>query len=242
MTGAVAMLPRVPLARVLRRVDAIWHPEGAPHHLLYATTGAGKSTLVKELLSLCPEERVLLLEPKRNPDAVYEGPPGDPWRWGRPVTSIRPMFGHDGDPGGGPSGMFYRLTGSPDREDTKRRFEKALEIVANEGCTVLVLDDVKEITKQLQLAWIVESILNLGRSAGICAVLSTTETSYVAGRSQSAMTWVGHTGGTLPAARAAAELLGWRGRDRQDMLVGMGRYSWVYQDHEAGTAGPALVT
>jgi hypothetical protein len=88
------------------------------------------------------------------------------------------MFGYDGEPGGGPAGLWYRLTGSPDRGDTARRFGAALEIVANEGHTILVLDEVKDICKQLRLTEAVESILNLGRSAGICAILSTTETSY----------------------------------------------------------------
>jgi hypothetical protein len=235
-------LPAASLGRVLERVGAVWSPQAAPHHLVYAATGAGKSTLIKALLGLAGAERVLLVEPKRGADPVYEGPPGDPHRWGRPVTGLRPMFGYDGEPGGGPAGLWYRLTGSPDRGDTARRFGAALEIVANEGHTILVLDDVKEVCKQLRLTEAVESILNLGRSAGICAILSTTETSYVSGRSQGAMTWVGYTGGSLDAAKAGAGLLGWRGRDRQDVCASMPRYGWVYQDHETGAAGPVLVT
>lgn len=235
-------IPAAPMATVLDRVDAIWGPAGAPHHLIYAATGAGKSTLIKALLGLCPRERALVLEPKRNTDPVYEGPAADPWRWGRPITAISPRFGYEGCPGGGPSGMFYRLTGSPDREDTARRFATALDIVANEGATVLVLDDVKEICKQLRLAGQVESILNLGRSAGICAVLATTETSYVAGRSQGALCWVGFTGGSLAAARAGAELLGWRGAARQDICASLSRHTWLYQDHEAGSSGAILIT
>jgi hypothetical protein len=235
-------LPEASLDRVLRRVDAIWGPDAAPHHLVYAATGAGKSTLIKALLNLCRYSRVLLLEPKRNADPVYAGPPDDPHRWGKPVTDITPRFGFEGERGGGPGRMRYRLIGSPDRDDTARRFGAALDIVANEGHCVLLLDDVKEICKQLKLGDRVESILNLGRSSGICAVLSTTETSYVAGRSQGSMVWVGYTGGSLPAAKAGADLLGWRGRERQDVCAGLGRHSWVYQDHEDGSAGPVLVT
>jgi hypothetical protein len=235
-------LPEAPLERVLRRVDAIWSPEMAPHHLIYAATGAGKTTLIKALLGLCPKSRVLVLEPKRNADPAYEGPPDDPHEWGRPVEHVTPRFGFEGEDGGGPWGMRYRLQGSPDREDTARRFSAALEIVANEGSAVLVCDDVKEISKQLKLGDQVESLMNLGRSAGICAVLSTTETSYVAGRSQGSMTWAGYTGGSLPAARAGAELLGWRGRERQDLCASIRRYHWVFQEHEEGSAGPVLVT
>ncbi len=234
-------LPAVNLGRALRRVSAVWGPDAAPHHLIYASTGAGKSTLIKALLSLCGHERVLLLEPKRNADPAYQGPVGDPWQYGRPVTTISPMFGYQGEPGGGPAGLWYRLLGEPDRDATAARFAAALDIVANEGCTVLVLDDVKEVCKQLKLGDRVESILNLGRSAGICAILSTTETSYVAGRSQGSMTWAGFTGGSLDAAKAAAGLLGWRGRERQDYCAAVGRHSWIYQDHEAGAAGAVLV-
>jgi hypothetical protein len=235
-------LRSAPLARVLERVDSIWSPACAPHHLLLGGTGAGKSTRIKDLLGLARDERVLLIEPKRGPDVVYEGPPGDPFRWGKPVSAITQMFGYDGEPGGGPAGLWYRLTGNPDRTDTARRFAAALDIVANEGHVVLIFDDVKEICRQLRLTEQVESILNLGRSAGICAVLATTEVSYVAGRSQGAMVWVGFTGGGLDAAKAAAGLLGWRGRERQDVCASMPRYGWIYQDHESGGAGPVLVT
>jgi hypothetical protein len=234
-------LPEVPLDRVLDRVDSIWGPGDASHHLVYGTTGAGKSTLIKALLGLCGPERVLVLEPKRNADAAYAGTPDDPDRWGRQVTRIEPRFGFEGDAGGGPESMWYRLTGAPDRKDTERRFGQALEIVANEGHTVLVLDDVKEICKQLRRRDQVESILSLGRSAGICAILSTTETSYVAGRSQGSMTWVGYTGGSLPAAKAGAELLGWRGQERQDLCAAIPRHAWIFQEQETGSAGPVLI-
>lgn len=230
MTG----LPRADLGRVLDRVAAIWSPRAAPHHLIYGASGAGKSTLIRQLAARREYARLLLIEPKRQPDPVYEG-------FAAPVMTIAPRFGSDGE-GGGPYGRWFRLTGAPDREDTRRRIGAALEIVANEGRTLLVLDDVKEICKQLGLRDLVESILNLGRSAGICAVLSTTETAYVAGRSQGAMIWVGYTGGGLAAARAGAELLGWRGAARQDECARTGRYEWIYQDHENGEAGPVLVT
>jgi hypothetical protein len=240
-TAPPAELPVVPLGRALRRAGAIWGPD-APHQLIYAATGAGKSTLIKELLGLCRAERVLLLEPKRNEDPAYAGTPEDPHRWGRAVPVVRPRFGFEGERGGGPAGTWFRLLGSPDRADTGRRFGEALDIVANEGCTVLVLDDVKEISKQLRLGDQVESLMNLGRSSGLCAVLSTTETSYVAGRSQGSMTWVGYTGGSLPAAKAGAELLGWRGRDRQDYVARLKRHQWIFSENEDGSAGPALVT
>lgn len=232
--------PPVPLERVLLRVDAIWGPHAAPHQLLLGQTGSGKTTLVKALLlRLCGMERVLTFDPKPNHDPIWDGPHGDPWYWGRPVETIGPMFGYDDEPGGGPNRMWWRITGSPDRADTARRFADALRIVANEGHTVPVLEDVRETCRQLGLAKDVDSILNLGRSANVCAILSTTETAYVSGRSQGGIIWVGHTSG-LPAAKAGAELLGWRGRERQDRCATVEPHEWIYSDSQPGNAGPCL--
>jgi hypothetical protein len=233
-------LPEVPLERALRRVDAIWHPDGAPHHLIFGMSGSGKTTLVKHLLGLCPYERILIIDPKPAADPVWNGAPDTLWQWGRPVEHVGPMFGHDGEPGGGPAGMWYRITGSPDRADTARRFAAALGTVAAEGHTVLVLDDVREICRQLRLAEQVDSVMNLGRSANICAVLCATETGYVSGRSQGGMVWVGHTTG-LDAAKAGAALLGWRGREHQDIAGSVAPHHWIFSEDQPGSAGPAYV-
>src|SRR5690349_15576383 len=119
-------VPRVPLAPVLARVNAIWRPDGAPHHLIYGMSGSGKTTLIKHLLGLCAYERALIIDPKPTTDPVWNGAGADPWQWGRPIETVGPMFGHDGERGGGPNGMWYRITGSPDRGDTARRFAAAL--------------------------------------------------------------------------------------------------------------------
>jgi len=232
-------LPEVPLARVLRRVDSIWSPEQAPHILAYGQTGSGKTTLIKALLGLCPHERVLILDPKPHADPVWDGPPGDPDQWGAPVTAMTGRFGFGGQRGGGPHGLWYRLVGSPDRGETARRFAAALATVAAEGHCILVLDDVRETCRQLRLAEHVDSVMNLGRSANVLAVLAATETGYVSGRAQAAMTWVGHTSG-LDAAKAGAALLGWRGRERQDRCAAIEPHQWIYADSQPGSGGPVL--
>ena len=233
-------LPEVPLDRALRRVDAIWSPDAAPHHLVYGQTGSGKTTLIKALLSLCPKSRTLILDPKPATDPVWDGPPEDPDRWGKPVARVEPRFGFEGDAGGGPWGMRYRLTGSPDRADTGRRFGDALATVAAEGHCLLVLDDVREICRQLRLAERVDSVMNLGRSASVLAVLAATETGYVSGRAQAGMVWVGATSG-LEAARNGAALLGKSGRDWYETTGAIEPHQWIYADSQPGTAGPALV-
>jgi energy-coupling factor transporter ATP-binding protein EcfA2 len=204
-------------------------------------SGSGKTTLIKSLLGLCHEQRVLILDPKPAADPIWDSPASDLYQWGKPVTAIAPMFGYDGEIGGGPFQMWYRLTGGPDRADTARRFAAALGIIAAEGHTVLILDDVRETCRQLRLAESVDSVMNLGRSAYVCAILSATETSYVSGRGQGGMVWIGHTTG-LNAAKAGAELLGWRGKERQDACAALSPQQWIFSEDQPGSVGPCIVT
>lgn len=233
-------LPEAALERVLQRVSAIWAPDAAPHHLVYGQTGSGKTTLIKALLTLCESERVLIADPKPHADPVWAGPAGDSHRWGRPVERVAPLFGFEGERGGGRHGMWFRLVGSPDRADTRGRFADALGTVAAEGHCVLVLDDVREICRQLKLAEHVDSVMNLGRSAAVLAILAATETGYVSGRAQAGMTWVGSTTG-LDAAKAGAALLGRSGREWRDLAGAVEPRTWIYADTQPGTAGPVLV-
>jgi len=233
-------LPRVCLDRVLRRVDEVWHPEGAAHHILHGMTGSGKSTLIRALLGLCPDERVLVLDPKPHPDPIWDGPADDPWRWGKPVTQLLPVFGAVRE-GGGPAGLWFRLSGTPDRAGTARRFAEALAIIAAEGHCILVLDDVREICRQLRLAGHVDSVMNLGRSGNVLAILSATETAWVTGRSQGGMIWSGHVSG-LQAAKDGAGLLGRTGRDWHETTGAVAPHDWIFSESQPGTAGPCLVT
>ncbi len=73
---------------------------------------------------------------------------------------------------------------SPDRDYTGRRFGQALNTAAAEGHCVLVLDDVREMCRQLKLSERIDSVMNLGRSASVLVVLAATETGYVSGRAQ----------------------------------------------------------
>lgn len=236
-------LPEASLARVLRRVDHIWHPEsgGAPHHLVFGMSGSGKTTLIKHLLGKCADERVLIVDPKPNAaDPAWDGPPDDPHQWGKPVTTISRMFGLQDSSGGGPYRKWFRIVGSPDRDDTARRFADALGIIRAEGHCILVLDDVRETCRQLRLSRHVDTIMSLSRSGNVGAILSTTETSWVEGRRQGGMVWVGHTSG-LDAAKDGAKLLGWRGKDGQDMCAAIPQYEWIFNEEQPGNQGPVLV-
>lgn len=234
----VLLPPEASLSRVLRRAGAIWHPALAAHQVIFGEAGSGKTTLIKSLLRLCPDERVLILDPGPYPDPVWDGPPYDPDAWGRPVA-VAPMRGARGE-GGGPCGQWFRLSGTTDRGQTARRFGDALDIVAAEGHCVLVLDGVGEITDQLKLAGRVDSVMNLGRAANVRVILSAAETSYLAGRAPAAITWVGHTSGP-EAASAGAGLLGWRETDSQDICAAVAPHEWIFSEDQPGSAGPVLI-
>ena len=83
-------------------------------------------------------------------------------------------------------------------------------------------------------------MMNLGRSANVLAILPASETGYVSGRAQAAMTWIGHTSG-LDAAKAGAGLLGWRGTARQDICASGAPHEWIFSEEQPGSAGPCLI-
>jgi hypothetical protein len=67
----VPLLPDAPFAAVLGRLDATWSPWTAPHLFILAMSGAGKTTLIRQVLGYaCAPERVLVLDPKPADDPV----------------------------------------------------------------------------------------------------------------------------------------------------------------------------
>jgi energy-coupling factor transporter ATP-binding protein EcfA2 len=236
----VIQLPEVYLDRVLRRVAAIWGSDAAAHHVVFGQSGAGKSTLVKALLSLCEHERAVIFDCKPASDPVWNGTPDNPHAWGRPVTELPARFGFEGERGGGPGGRWWRIEGSPDRGDTARRFGAALATIQAEGHCVVALDDVREVCRQLRLAEQVDSLMNLGRSASVLAILCATETGWVSGRHQGGMVWIGKTSGLEPA-KAGAALLGHSGRHWYETTAAIAPHAWIFSEDQPGNAGPVLV-
>jgi hypothetical protein len=83
------------------------------------------------------------------------------------------------------------------------------------------------------------SVMNLGRSANVCAILSATEFGYVAGRGQAAMTWVGSTSG-LEAHKAGAALLGHSGRAWYETTAAIPPHSWISTSRNPARPARAL--
>jgi hypothetical protein len=237
---AAHCLPWGEPARVLERVDRLRRPQTAPHHLVLAQTRAGKSSLVKQLLRLRSSERVLIIDPKRAADPVWDDEPGEEHSWGRPVTSLGPGYGRTAE-GGGPHGLWFRLVATADHEATRRGLLGALGVVADEGHVVLVIDDAREVCRAYNLAPAVESVLLLGGAASTSVVLATQEVGYVPGRAQAAFRWIGHTG-DWAAAKAAAGALGRSGRAFTEAMATIPAYSWCYVDDLAGNPGPCITS
>jgi energy-coupling factor transporter ATP-binding protein EcfA2 len=233
-------LPPAPFAAVLDRIDATWRPRQAPHHVILGQTGAGKTTLVKELLKLRLAERVLILDAKPARDPAWDDVDDWPDTWGKPVTGITAGFGSQAE-GGGPYGYWFRLVATPDRDATGRALAAALDVVRGEGRCVLVVDDAREVCRAYRLGQAVESVMTLGRSGAVSVILATQELGYVDGRTQGAYTWIGHTQG-LDAAKQAANLLGRSGRLWVDTMAAIPPYRWIYADNRPGNPGPCLTT
>jgi hypothetical protein len=232
----VPSLPEASFAAVLGRVDATWSPWAAPHMFILAMSGAGKTTLIRQILGYaCAAERVLVLDPKPADDPSWSDSGWAP----AAVTSVRPRFGDSAD-GGGPAGLWYRLTASHDPAETTRRFAAVLRQVQAEGHTVLVLDDAHELCLALRLRDQIDSVLTLGRSAAVSCIVASGDTGYVP-RSQAAFKFAGHISG-LDAARAAARLAGQRGRGWEDTILGLSPYEWLYFDDRPGFPGPCRFT
>jgi hypothetical protein len=215
-------MPAASLDDVLGWLQESWFTWGGGHQLAYGMTGAGKTTLLRHIMSrCCPADRVIVFDPKPADDPSWTGGEDPP----RPITALPSAFGscHDG---GGPAGLWYRLTASHDPADTTRRFAAAMQIIRAEGHAVAVLDDAHELCAGLGLRKEIDQVLGLGRSAVIAAIVASGDPSYVP-RGQFAHKWIGHLDG-LAAGKAAAELLGQHGTGWADTLLATDGHEWVF--------------
>lgn len=58
-------VPRLELPTVAARVNALWDPQTAPHHMVFGKIRSGKAHLIaRGLLPLCTSDRVLIIDAK----------------------------------------------------------------------------------------------------------------------------------------------------------------------------------
>ncbi|MET8183032.1 hypothetical protein [Streptomyces sp. NPDC005336] len=130
-TVEASRVPSLPLPVVARRVDALWDPQTAPHHMVFGKIRSGKTHLItRGLLSLCEADRVLIIDAKGD-DPAWDG-------YGRPVREIP-----DDAASGGSRDFWYRLVADRAPKTARKQVARALDTVAAEGHFVVVVDEVR---------------------------------------------------------------------------------------------------
>lgn len=221
----------VPFSLVASRVNRLWDPMNAAHHVIFAQTRAGKSHLItRGLLDLRPYDRTLILDVKGD-DPVWDG-------YGKLVTEVSAGFGGDGD---GPAGMRYRLfVDLTDRKASQRKVRGVLEQINAEGRCIVVIDECRAITDRIDqgglgLAGPVESLLMRGPSRGATLIIAAQDTAYVPPtmRTQGAFRWAGHIPNRAVQKRVA-EMFGYSTREASMFSVAPRRF--LFSDSQGGLA------
>lgn len=223
--------PRVDFSTVAHRVNRMWDPfERNPHHVVFGTTGSGKSYLIRYgILPIREDARTLILDLKGGRDPLWSG-------YGQPVTQLPAGFAHAGD---GPARMRYRLI--VDRADAKRQVRRALDQVLSEGHCVVVIDESKTISQVggLALGAQLEALINEGRGLGVTVVLGAQSAAWAmpAVKDQAGALWIGRQR-NAKAARELADIAGY-GRELDPVIrAGIPPRQWLYVD--AWDAEPLL--
>ena len=235
----VTTLPAVSLDRVLKRVSAIWGPDQAAHHVLYGQTGSGKSTLVKGLLTLCKFERVLICDPKSSNDPVWSDPDPLPVGQAGPADrravrlrrrARRRALPHVVQADRVPRPPRHRPPVRRCPGDRRGRGEHHFDFGRYQGNLPPAAAG-----RAGRLGVVPRQVGQ--RSVGLVGHRKLLGRRTAAVRHD--LFQAGHTSG-LPAAKAAAELLSWRGRDLQDLAGSVRPHQWIYQDQQQGSAGACL--
>lgn len=233
------VVPVVPFEQVATRVDRLWHPDRAPHHVMFAQTRAGKTHLIAHgLLPLMAEQRVLILDAK-----------GDDPLWGRMpagrrpavVTRLAPAFGQDDD-GGGPLNMHYRFDVQGAGGDPKRVARRVLDQVDEEGHCTLIVDEAHTVGHTWGLGDKIEKMMRTVGSRNCCMILATQTIGWagVALKDQGSFYWIGHTEDQARQKR----LLDIVGQPPAflPVLQSVERGHWLYTDTLTGTRVLAITT
>jgi hypothetical protein len=180
---------------VKRMLDVQWDPENTPHHSIVGLTGSGKSYLAINgiLRPLCPMDRVLIIDCKRNDKLVASA--------GKPVTELPPKtwvstrkrepFDH-----------WFRLVVHDQFTDegrgrAKLQVYKALHRVYLEGDWVVYCDEVQDLgglrKPNLGLSMHLDEFYRKGRSRRLPVIAGTQAPRHVPSSfyDQAAFAWIG---------------------------------------------------
>lgn len=158
-------------------INKNWDPKNNPHHSIIGLTGAGKSYLaIKGILSLCDEDRVLLIDSKEDDELLCQTGkavreiPRNPWYTGLQRRDE-------------PQQHWHRLVVHDERDKAQPQVYEALNRVYKEGNWVVYIDEVYDITgarnPSLNLGAYVERLHRKGRSRGISVIGGTQSPAWV---------------------------------------------------------------
>lgn len=156
---------------VIKRVDAKWQPEFAPHHSILGQNGSGKTHLIVHgLLPLCADDRVCIFDSKGD-DPVLKA------SGAKSVRSLPGELRRASFDGNRPKEAWYRLVIHDDRDRAIEQVEAAFDKIYREGNWVVVIDETRAISDprspglglqpQLDRLWL------RGRSRGISVIAAT---------------------------------------------------------------------
>jgi hypothetical protein len=223
------------LSLVQGRVDRLWTPRIATHHLIIGESGAGKTGLIRDgILPLCVYDRVLFIDVKNDTDQMLSN-------WGVPIGPNDVLKAFAG------GARWYRLIVDPinDRERAQSAVRLALQLALDIGDTIVVTDETRTITEQSQLGLSsdYERLLMRGRSMGVSCIsaVAATDNTYPAVKTQWSFAWVGSVNGS-DVITETLKILGLPHTVRLNndpnhyraMLRDLERYEWLYVDKERG--------
>lgn len=225
----------VPFPTIAARVQRLWRPDRAPHHVIFAKTRAGKTHLItRGLLPMCEQERVLILDVKGD-DKVWHG-------YGRRVDKLPADFSRDGN--GQPRSKWYRLVVDPQDSTAKGYVKRVLEQIEAEGHCILVIDESRTLcdNRYLGLMAEVEALLMRAGSRNVSVIIAAQSVGYapVSLKDQGSFYWIGHSGDIDRQKRLLAVI----GQPASFLpaLQDLAPRQWLYSDHESGRATTATFT
>lgn len=164
--------PWMDWADVKQLLNKMWDPENSPHHSIVGLTGAGKSFLAINgmLKPLCPMDRVLIIDCKRNDPLVSSV--------GKPCIELPPKTWQTRKRE--PFDSWHRLVVHDQfdhRDKAKLQVYQALRRVYNEGNWIVYGDEVQDLgglrQPNLGLSMHLDEIYRKGRSRGLSLVCTT---------------------------------------------------------------------
>lgn len=198
--------PWVDWSSVKSVVNKLWDPENIPHHSIIGLTRSGKSYLAANgILSLCENDRVLIVDTKGDDPSTQIG---------QPVKRIpkHTWYSAMGRKRDGPREKWYRLVVPENRKVGAEMVEEALSNCYDEGEWVVYIDECWEVTGKGSEGLGLEDIMSkLWRKGGYrhVSVVAGTQTPVQVPRlfyDQAGFAWIGHI----------------RDEDRQKRLIEIG--------------------